>query len=567
MQSARKHFESRRAALKSERSSWDTRARDISEFQFPELGRFTNSPKNDGRSKRHKIINNMVSRAALVTRAGMLAGLTSPSRPWVRITTADPGLARFQPARVWLDTVSAAMLQAFAVTNTYKSLGKTFMESALFGTNVLWMNDDVEDIFRFYNTTWGEFMLGASSRGDVDSCYREYSMTVWSLAERFGVKNLSTETKALYDRGQYDTWIDVVHLVEPHAEDLEGVGFKLKQFPYREVYYEKGTKVDKFLDVKGYDHRPFFAPRWDTVSTDIYGAYCPGILALGDSLELQHHELLKAKAQEMMTDPPILAPVEQRMEPINIGPAGVTRYASADGAASIAPLFNVRFDVEHSRASIADIEQRIQETFYVDLFRTVMDVRSRSISTQITAREIDQLEKEGLIQLGPVLESFDDELNDPMIELTFKKMLKNGNFPPPPQDLLGAPLRVEYISTIHQAQKLIGLQPFDRVHQFVGAMAQAKGDVVIWDVVDEDQAVRDYADLAGYPARLMRAPQDVAAIRQQRQAVMQAQQTAELANSAADTAKTLSVTETDPSQDTALTRIAKMAPRAMAGAR
>ena len=189
-----------------------------------------------------------------------------------------------------------------------------------------------------------------------------------------------------------------------------------------------------------------------------------------------------------------------------------------------------------------------------------MDVRARSVNTQITAREVDQLEKEGLIQLGPVLESHDDELLDPLVESTFQIQLENGDYPPPPREMVGQALRVEYLSTIHQAQKLVGLQPFDRVTQFASGIVQMTGDTAIFDLLDNDQSIRDYADLAGYPPDLVRDENAVYEIREQRAAQMQQMQAAQAAASAASTAKDAasagkSASETPVSGDNALSRI------------
>ena len=528
--------------LKQTRQPWDKRAEEISKYQFPELGRFgTSSSQQDiGQTKREAIINNMLTQYGLVLRAGMLSGMTSPVRPWLRLTTIDTDVSKFQPVRRWLDFAARRMLSQFSASNVYRAIGNVYMESGYFGANVMFLQEDVEDVFRAYGTTWGEFVLGVDHRGEATTVYREGSMTVWSLIAMFGTENVSGYVKDCYDKGNYDKVIEIVHCVEPHQNDIDGVEFRLKKWKWRSVYYECGEKAKRFLDVKGYDRRPFFAPRWATASSsDVYGRYCPGIVALGDAIELQHHEIMKARAQEMQTDPALLVPTTHQYG-VRTGPASVTRYDVTQGDASIKPMYEVKFDVEKSRLSINDIQERAKTAFHVDLFRAVMEVRARSVSTQITAREVEQLEKEGLVQLGPVTESFDDEFLDPMVESAFAVQLENGDYPPPPKELQGQPLKVEYLGMIHQAQKLVGLVPFERIHAFAGQIAQVTGDTAVFDVINRDEAIREYADMAGFPPELIRSDDELTAMRQQRQQMMQAAQAVELAGGAADAARTMS---------------------------
>lgn len=546
----RKYFENRRRVLKQQRQPWDARAEEIARYEFPELGRFNkNSSQTDlGQSKREAIINNMLTQYGLILRAGMLSGMTSPVRPWLRLGTLDTALSKFLPVRRWLDFVGKRLLAQFSSSNVYRAIGNVYMECGYFGANVMFLQEDVDDVIRGYGSTWGEFVLGIDYRGEVNTVYREGSMTVWSLVDAFKLDNVSAYVKDCYNKGHYDKIIDIVHCVEPHQNDIDGVEFRLKQWKWRSVYYECGEKgAGKFLDVKGYDRKPFFAPRWATCSpSDVYGRYCPGIITLGDAIELQHHEVMKARAQEMQTDPAILVPSTHSYG-VKIGPSAVTRYDVTQGDPAIRPMFEVKYNVDHSRMSINDIQERGKTAYHVDLFRAVMEVRARSVSTQITAREVDQLEKEGLVQLGPVTESFDDELLDPFIESAFSIQLANGDYPPPPKELEGQPLKVEYLGLIHQAQKLVGLLPFDRVHQFAGQIVEITQDATIFDVINKDEAVREYADMAGYPPDLIRDDQELAAFRQQRQQMMQAAQALELAGNAADTARTMSEIPADNS--------------------
>ncbi|NCW58460.1 MAG: phage head-tail adapter protein, partial [Gammaproteobacteria bacterium] len=64
----------------------------------------------------------------------MMAGATSPARPWFRLTTADPDLNRFHTVKLWLDDVTNIMRTIFSRSNLYRSLHSMYEELGAFGT-------------------------------------------------------------------------------------------------------------------------------------------------------------------------------------------------------------------------------------------------------------------------------------------------------------------------------------------------------------------------------------------------------------------------------------------------
>ena len=115
--------------------------------------------------------------------------------------------------------------------------------------------------------------------------------------------------------------------------------------------------------------------------------------------------------------------------------------------------------------------------------------------------------------------------------------------PPPPDEMVGIDIRVEYVSMLAQAQKAIGIGALDRMLGTVGTMAQVKPNVV--DKLASDKIIDEYSQMLGVPADLIIANEEVAIIREEReneqQQMQQAAQMAEVAN----TAKTLGETNTE----------------------
>lgn len=139
--------------------------------------------------------------------------------------------------------------------------------------------------------------------------------------------------------------------------------------------------------------------------------------------------------------------------------------------------------------------------------------------------------------LGPVTERLDNELYTPLVEGTFTRALKAGIIPPPPEDVHGVELGVEYIGMLHQTQKAVGANSIDRFVGNLGVVAQMKPDVL--DKLDADEWADHYADMLGVDPRLIVASDRVALVRQQRAQAQQQAQAAALAEQQSKTARNL----------------------------
>jgi hypothetical protein len=168
---------------------------------------------------------------------------------------------------------------------------------------------------------------------------------------------------------------------------------------------------------------------------------------------------------------------------------------------------------------IQEVQSRIDRAFYVPLFLMISYGQQRGQPP--TAREIEERHEEKMLVLGPVLESFIDELLDPLVDRVFAMMDRAGLIPPAPPDLEGVSLQTEYTSMLAQAQKMQGVGLLDRFMLSAGPLAQAFPDVAV--CIDGKRVLQEYRDALGVHPDIIRSPEDVAAI-QQAQAQAQQQQ-------------------------------------------
>jgi hypothetical protein len=135
----------------------------------------------------------------------------------------------------------------------------------------------------------------------------------------------------------------------------------------------------------------------------------------------------KLEAIDRQVKPPMVGPPSMKNEPATLLPGGITYVADTTGQ-SFRPALEVRLDLSALGHDIAEVQGRVKEAFYANLFLMLAESDRR----EITAREIDERREEKMLMLGPVLERLHDELLHPLVERVFNIMARNDQLPPPP---------------------------------------------------------------------------------------------------------------------------------------
>lgn len=528
----------RLATLKAERASWWPHWREISNNLLPRAGRYFISDRNRGDKRHNAIMDNTGTRALRVLAAGMMAGMTSPARPWFRLAVPDPEMAKSPAVKQWLADVTRLMLEVFAKSNTYRALHAVYEELGAFGTAATVVLDDYESVLHHYPLTVGEYCLAQNFRGEVQTLYREFEMPVAAVVQEFGLDKCSVTTMRLYDSRNFDAWVPVVHAIEPREQRKLG-SLSAQDMAWRSIYFEPGGERDKMLREGGFKRFPALAPRWNTAGGDLYG-HGPGMDALGDIKQLQHQQLSKARAIDYQVRPPVQVPNGMKNREVDLLPGGVSYVDNPAAGAGIRSAFDVNLRLDYLLADMQDVRQRINGAFSADLFLMLANTQD----SRMTATEVAERHEEKLLMLGPVLERLHSELLDPLIEMTFDRLVAANVVPPPPPELQGAALNVEFVSMLAQAQRAIGINSMDRFVGALGVVAQLKPGVL--DKLDEDRWADNYAERLGLdPETLIGGPK-LAMIREARAKAQQQAQQAAQAEQMAGAAQKLGAVQTGP---------------------
>lgn len=525
-----KGMQARFECLKQDRSGWEPLWKDLRDYILPDMGCFTGEDVHQGGKRYQRLFDAEAANATDILAAGLLGGVSSPSRPWLRLTTMDADLDQSPDVKQWLSDVQELMLMQFAKSEIYNALHRSYLELPVFGTACSIVQKHPKRVIDLTNLTIGEYWLADDPFGRVDTMYRRLSMTAKQMAQSFGVDALPDSVRAMMETNPFYRF-DVVHAIEPRVDRniMKHDGINK---PYASVYFLEAYP-DRPLSEGGFDEFPVLAPRWITTAGSVYGRG-PGAKALSASKALQRLQMRLGILADYLSDPPVQYPANMRMQLQNFRPGG--RIAvEPNEIEAMRTAWEVKVDPTVVQALIQMRKSEIQSYFYVNIFQMIAATQAG----ERTATEVAALEQEKVMMLGPVLERLHTELLDPLVANCFKFLVEKDMVPAPPDDLRGKELNVEYISVLAEQQKNSAINGIQRTVQQIGLIAQLKPEAL--DKLDVDATIDLLADMNSVPPSMIVAGNKVAMIRndrsEQEQAALQQQQAGAAAQGLKDLAQ------------------------------
>jgi hypothetical protein len=254
---------------------------------------------------------------------------------------------------------------------------------------------------------------------------------------------------------------------------------------------------------------------------------------------VQHLEERKLRLVDKTSDPPMRASQGFAQHQASLIP-GAVNYLPMGAGAIFEPAVQINpTAISEVRQSIVEHEERIKRAFYVDLWLALLnDPRAQ----RPTATEVEATRQEVMLQLGPLLENLNNGLLDPAITRVYAILQRAGKLPQAPEELMGQEVRIEYISVLHQAQKLTSITSIRELISQTGALAQV-GKVEAIDKVNSDAIMDELADILGVRPELVFSDDQVEAIRSAKLEQQQQQQQSQQMLAATQGVKNLSSAE------------------------
>jgi len=459
--------------------------------------------------------------------AGFHANLTSPSRQWFRIGTDDDKSDSKSAIRAHMDDRTEIITGIIRKSGTYKEFHVLYSHLLAFGFGTLLVTEDAARVIRPICLRMGTYALGNGKDGKVNRMVRRFSYTGAKMLQEFGDQIPNELAEKMRERG--DTRYLVCNLIEPNrygdaaADDLTKDVRINKGFQYRSIYWLAGHKEGNqgILRVTGYRLCPIIAPRMDREHGDVYGIgrghealpLAKGLQAtVFDSLQMSSHA----------AEPPVVATSDFASKGVNLERGGIN-FSGIGGGSEKSSISKIDLGeneaIRVTEYNAKRFEEKIGRAFYNDIFAaiTMMD------NGKMTAAEVYQRTGESLLMLGPVLTSIDDEFLDPFITIvnSYAETARKIEVTPEiAQQIKG--LEIEYISSVHLAQKASELGVIDRFISVAGNIGAVNPNVL--DNVDFDATLRLYGNMLGVKESCMTDPTIVERTRKARAAASAQQQ-------------------------------------------
>lgn len=552
-----RYSEGRLQGLRSNRDSFWIHWRDLATFLLPRRYKWLVTPNQRGRGSpiNSAIIDSSGTVLARNLASGLISGKSSPTQPWFKLKIGRLDSTTTSPVSLWLAECERLLYLIFSESNFYNSVATFFFDLVVFGTASLLIYEDFDTVINCVTPCLGEFFVDVDSRYRPTIFYREFTMTIGALVEEFKAENVSASVLELYNQSSgagRAQEILIAHSIEPN-NDGRGTEFGFSdRFEYRECYWERGgsanqqnNQTQSFLRRAGYYEQINITGRWDVVSNDPYGR-SPGMDALPDIKQLQVESRRKAQAIDKMVNPPMVADVQMKNQPSDLTPGGVTYVQgfTAGGKPGFASVYDTKFPVQEITEDLNEVKQRLAQIFFNDVLRVASQFETRS---NVTAVEWDLRKSESMVMLGPVLERIDFEVLKPVLERVFGIASRAGILPPAPPEIQGKAMDIEFVSILAQAQRATKAAAIERMFQVVGGLVGV--DPGAMDNIDVDMALDIYSDSLGNDPRMIRSPEALQAIRQQRAQQQAAAQQADIAQKLSVGAANLSKTDVGGGQN------------------
>lgn len=495
------------------------------------------------------VVDSTPAQALSVCAAGLMDGLSSPTKNWFKLQPAIKGFEPDTAGQRWLKEFQARIYTVLAGSNYYDCKHQYYEDEAAFATGVMLIYEHPKKIISCQNPCAGEYYLAVGGDNEVNTFYREFTMTTRQIVEGFGSEVLAgTDMGQLWNTkgANLETESIVAHAIEPNfAANQPGqpgnLGVVPGGFAYREIYWLRGKNSPRPLSVRGFHERPYMAGLWNRRSNDPYGRGSPGMDGLPDVLQLHQMTRRFAEAIDKMVRPPMLADAALKNEPSSILPGRVTYVPNLGKDTGMRPTYIVDPHVGEMKELIKEIQQRIERWFYVDVFMAITQMQGVQPRNEL---EINQRLGEKLLRLGPVIER---NLREDALGLSRVVAIMNrrGLVPPKPASLRNVPVEIAFVSKLALIQQAAVTGSMERVLAIAGRMEAALPGTL--DNIPKDKFIRIYGEKLDYPPDAWADDNEMKQVRDARakaqQQAQQAQQIKEMGPAIAGSAKDLSATD------------------------
>lgn len=460
--------------------------------------------------------------------AGMHSLMTSSTIQWFYLRTQSDALNRNQNVKAWLDAASAELYRIFNSSrhNFASQQQQLYSDQGLIGTACMAVLESRRSGILFSTHHMKECVLAENEEERIDTNIRRWQYTADQAWAMWGKRAGEAVEKAMTaEKPDEKFWF--LHSATPRRQRDPQRADNMNM-AWESCYVAEAEQT--IISESGFPEFPYITPRLSKVTGEIYGRGRM-MTALPDVKMLMELNKIIVKGAQKMIDPVIDMPDNGYLMPLRTTPGSILFHRAGMRQDDRAQALVTGGMPALGENMLRDLRNSVGRTFYVDLLRMPTDISDpNSDGKGSTATYWLQRREKEMLSLAPMFARSQAENMGPLIDRVFNvqwrksKRLGFGEgspFPPPPPELSGEPLTIEYVSPISIAQRSSQLDSVQRVMQQQLALKQIDPNSETY--VDFEEVMRQTGQNENAPAGIIKSPERMAQERQQQAEIEQAQ--------------------------------------------
>jgi len=515
-------------ALKGNRSNFDTYYQTLHDYFYVEAPD-SNKEYYQGTELDYLYLLDATSLDLPDILASGIANYLTPSNSrWMALEHPDRSLRDNKDVKRWMQDVADEVNYTLNRSNFYNQIPIFYKSSGVYGTSVLMIEDDPNDIVRFYSMPLKYVHITEDYREKPMEYYMTFEYTAEQAYSKFG-DMVDEKVKETLAKGRNpDKKFEYIYYIGPRVIRELNKEDKMNM-PIRGVWIEK--KSQKEMKEDGYLSMPCVAHRFYKRPKIAYG-FSPAMKALPwvRMLNTMADTILRASMKR--TDPPLALPDSGFLAPLNFNPRAQNFYKRGrlDPKQDIVPIGNYG-DINIGREELEYYANQAGKMMFKHAFLSFQDV-----TKQMTVPEVMQRTNEAMTMLGPAVGRFMSDVLQPLIERTIGILYKNGRLPQiPPAMEINPEYDVKFIGRLAQAQKQSELNNVTNAMTIAGQIAQFKPEAL--DKINADATIDELWGITNAPADMIYDQTEVAEIRMARAKQMAIMEQVQMAQGVAQAGK------------------------------
>lgn len=512
-------------SIKGQRSNFESYWQTLHDYFYIEATDINKSYCSGSELSIDYLYDSTTLEASDVLASGFMNYLTPPTSKWFKLRSRNPRLVDNKDVGSYLEDVSDEVYNTLNKSNFYNQMFPTYKSSGVYGTSILFEEEDIETDVNFQALPIKQCHLVEDSKGRVTEYFVEFEYTASQAARRWGPEKLSNEmqTELASDTRKEVKHPFLLYIAKRHDRDINKTD--KTNLPIEALWID--AKGRSTIEEGGFHEMPVMTHRFDKRPFIPWG-FSPAMKALPFARVLNAVAKTNMRAMMKHTDPPVALPDNAFIMPFNSNPRAVNYYNKNKMDAKDIFAFGNYGNANTGMEAVEYYATQVKSLMYNDVF-----LAFDNLTKQMNNPEVQERINEKMSLLGPAVGRYISEMLNPIVIRTIGILHRKGKLPRPPDELIQDPqYEIDSVSQLAQSQRRSELNSLMTGLGIVGQIAAL--DPSVLDKVDSDRVVDETWAITGAPVSVLRDDAEVDEIRQAKNQAAQQQEQMAMMQQGAD---------------------------------